>query len=273
MKFVKQDAGVIKQGEGLQGIYDIICEAASTCYKSTPRNGQEAESFINKLIENGHTAMLEFGTVYLKLPVKAVEDDDELMAWQYLWEGSPYVDYDCDGSFFYVTTNVRHMLDCKMWADNVLKYMVSPTSLHERRTVFRITTSIGTARELTRHRKFSFAQESTRYCNYGKDKFGNELTVIVPDKELWKGNQAYYDYINALDEIEKVYMQAINEGVPAQIAREVLPLSLKTEICMCGFISDWKHFLDLRYYETTGKVHPEMKALAKMIKHNLLSHD
>lgn len=272
MKLVSQDARIIKQSEGLQGIYDIICEAASTCYKSTPRSGQEAKTFIEKLIKNGHTAMLEFGTVYFKFPVKDIEDDDELMAWQYLWEGSPYVDYDCDGSFFYVTTNVRHLLDCNLWADNMFKYMVSPTKFHERRTAFRIITSISVARELTRHRVFSFAQESTRYVNYSKKNLG-EIQFIEP---FW-----YKDAIDDTKNVYKMHLAAsertynalINEGRAAQEAREVLPLGTKTEICMCGFDSDWKHFLDLRYFETTGKAHPDMKILAEMIKDKILNYD
>lgn len=119
--------------------------------------------------------------------------------------------------------------------------------------------------ELVRHRVFSFCQESTRYCNYSRDKFGNELTCIIPDKEAWKGNDAYYGMINCLDEIEHVYMKALEEGVTPQIARGILPNILKTEICMCGFEDDWRHFFDLRYRGTTGKPHPDMLNVATML--------
>ena len=118
--------------------------------------------------------------------------------------------------------------------------------------------------ELVRHRTFSFCQESTRYCNYSKDKFGNELTYIIPDKEAWKGNDAYYQMLNCLDEIERVYMKALEEGVTPQIARGILPNMLKTEICVCGFEDAWEHFFALRYYGITGKPHPDMLQVATM---------
>lgn len=265
--FINPSVQVIKQGDGLQGIYNIIASCASTCYQSVPKEGEKAVEFVNKLISNGHHAMLEFGTVYFKLPVEDVEDDDELMHWECLWEGSPYVDYDCDGNYFYVTTNVRHLLDCGLWADNMFKYMVSPTKFHERRTAFRIVTSIGVARELTRHRVFSFAQESTRYCNYSKDKFSNELSFIVPPEGDFT-NDEYLEYVNALTAIEKCYMKLVGDGVSPQIAREVLPLSLKTELCMCGFNKDWKRFFDLR---CDSHAHPHMVRLAKEIQKQLES--
>ena len=115
----------------------------------------------------------------------------------------------------------------------------------------------------------SFCQESTRYCNYSKDKFGNELTCIIPDKESWKGNDAYYQMLNCLDEIEQVYMKALEEGVTPQIARSILPNALKTEICMCGFEEDWKHFFDLR---CAKNAHPDMQVLAKKLKEQFIEN-
>ena len=143
-----------------------------------------------------------------------------------------------------------------------------------------------------RHRVFSFAQESTRYCNYSKDKFGNELTFICPswlnlnlgnyefvtkegepvsiagdgyfkssldtDKDVW--------ILQAMLNAELSYKGLLAEGCSPQEARQVLPNALKTEICMTGFASDWKKFFDLRYFEVTGKAHPDMKLLATMMK-------
>lgn len=117
-------------------------------------------------------------------------------------------------------------------------------------------------------RVFSFAQESTRYCNYSKDKFGNELTCIIPDKENWKGNTAYYEMLNCLDEIERVYMHAIKEGVTPQIARAILPNTLKTEVVMTGFVTDWEHFFDLR---CAPNAHPDMQYLANKLKEEFIS--
>lgn len=115
---------------------------------------------------------------------------------------------------------------------------------------------------MVRHRVFSFAQESTRYCNYSKDKFNNELTFIFPH---WLLNRDHDKFIVALGNTEKYYFTLLDQGWTPQEARQVLPNALKTEICMTGFESDWKHFLDLRYFEVTGKAHPDMKELATKI--------
>lgn len=266
MKFVNQSAELIQQKEGIQGIFDIIAECAATCYKSTPKTGESAKEFVDKLIKNGHTAMLEFGTVYYTIPRKDIERCDELQDWKYDWDGSPYIDYDCDGNYFYVTTNLRYVMESYMWAENMEKYIVEPTEYHPKRVCVRIITSIGIARELTRHRVFSFAQESTRYCNYSTDKFGGELTFITPDKEAWGGcTDAYVKQINILTDVENCYLTAIQHGVSPQVTRNILLLSTKTEICMCGFVDDWKRFMDLRLRGTTGAPHPEIKILAEQI--------
>lgn len=137
--------------------------------------------------------------------------------------------------------------------------------------------------ELVRHRVFSFAQESTRYCNYSKDKFGNEVTFIKPswadsieignyfikhdyEKGTYSANFGYVgysqDYLTSLCEAENAYFEMLNKGCTPQQARAVLPNALKTEVCMTGFASDWRFFFDLRYYGETGKPHPDMELLA-----------
>ena len=154
--------------------------------------------------------------------------------------------------------------------------------------------------EFVRHRVFSFAQESTRYCNYSKDKFGNELTFIIP---CWADSLAlqevkgtiinhdeygnligeyYYhltgkgnpwfkpweitperNFIANLQISEQLYLELLNQGWKPQQARAVLPNSLKTELVVTGFTSDWNHFFDLRARGTTGAPHPQAKELAE----------
>lgn len=121
-------------------------------------------------------------------------------------------------------------------------------------------------------RVFSFAQESTRYCNYSKDKFGNELTFVFPiwmDEELLKSYGEYHTiprsatpesiFIAGLNNAEKDYLALINLGWKPQEARAVLPTALKTELVMTGFVSDWKHFFELR---CPGSAHPQARELA-----------
>src|SRR5574344_2740104 len=127
--------------------------------------------------------------------------------------------------------------------------------------------------ELVRHRVMSFAQESTRYCNYSKDKFGNELTFIIPSwfSEEKQANISlkYSDLIgenNAellckqfLCNSEITYNKLLEEGWKPQEARQVLPNALKTELVMTGFVSDWQHFFGLRCDKAA---HPQARELA-----------
>lgn len=136
--------------------------------------------------------------------------------------------------------------------------------------------------EFVRHRVFSFAQESTRYCNYSKDKFGNELTFIIPTKleeylygdytrreyeyhkdiELFQSseNPDASNFLQTLCWTESNYFTLLQNGWKPQEARAILPNALKTELVMTGFVSDWKHFFELRDAKTA---HPDAQALAK----------
>lgn len=125
----------------------------------------------------------------------------------------------------------------------------------------KFVTDRGISHEIVRHRLASFAQESTRYCNYIKDKFGNEISVIKP-QELVKGSFEYIVWKKQCEQAEKAYFKLIDNGVKPETARSVLPTSLKTTIVMTANIREWRHFLNLRAVGTTGKPHPDMQALA-----------
>ena len=122
----------------------------------------------------------------------------------------------------------------------------------------------GISHELVRHRMASFAQESTRYCNYSKDKFGGELTFILP-KYLQPGTKSFSLWVKAMGDAEDAYMAMLDEGLTAQEARGVLPNSLKTEIIMTANYREWRHFFILRAAEDTRRVHPQMKELAQRL--------
>ena len=124
--------------------------------------------------------------------------------------------------------------------------------------------------EIVRHRVMSFAQESTRYCNYSKDKFGNELTFIRPHNEsvLTGPLEANSTFVTAMMQAEQNYLDMLDEGFKPQIARQVLPNALKTEIVVTGFESDWEHFFELR---TAGAAHPDMRKLALELQEKLNS--
>lgn len=129
----------------------------------------------------------------------------------------------------------------------------------------RFITDRGVSHELVRHRRFSFAQESTRYCNYSKDKFGGHVTYCKPSTyDYWTMDQK--DTFNtALSAIDSVYNYLVTEGenkLTPQQARAILPNSLKTEIVVSGPAYEWDHFFKLRSKGTTGAPHPDMKYVA-----------
>lgn len=116
----------------------------------------------------------------------------------------------------------------------------------------------GVSHEIVRHRMASYCQESTRYCNYSKDKFGNEITVIKPC--FWEDNSDLYrDWRSAMRMAESHYFDLLAQGATPQEARSVLPNSLKTEIVMTANVREWRHFLKLR---TSSAAHPQIREVA-----------
>lgn len=122
-------------------------------------------------------------------------------------------------------------------------------------------TDRGVTHEIVRHRLASYAQESTRYCNYGKDKFNNEITVIKPSCIEKTGTDCeytkeYLDWYHSCTVAEKSYFELINNGVKPQTARSILPTCLKTEIVITTNLREWRHFLKLR---TSKAAHPDIR--------------
>lgn len=126
----------------------------------------------------------------------------------------------------------------------------------------------GVSHEIVRHRVASFAQESTRYCNYGTK--GGEITVIEPFYLMADGvnvstdnwSERYGAWVSACEEAEKSYLRMIADGASPQEARAVLPTSLKTEVVMTANLREWRHFFSLRACGVTGKPHPQMLEVA-----------
>lgn len=127
----------------------------------------------------------------------------------------------------------------------------------------------GVSHELVRHRLASFAQESTRYCNYGKNKFGNECTFIEPFFFCWDGtsdrdNDALYNiWLDDCEFSEKTYLRMLELGATPQEARTVLPNSIKTEVVVTMNYREWRHFFKLRAARATGPAHPQMEEITR----------
>lgn len=274
MKLIKPSFTILHQAPRLEGVYKQIELAGRTCYKSEDKiTPDSAKAFVERMINSGHGAMLEHGTVYLGMPIETIIPI-EANGWG-KYESNKYskggVVCSINGEKRVATTTNLRVLVENGWLDD-LQYICEPTKYHEKRITVRFICDRGVSHEFVRHRVFSFAQESTRYCNYSKDKFGNELTFIQPCY-LNEAELAQYGpyhlvsrnkspesiFICSLNNAEKDYLTLIESGWKAQEARAVLPNALKTELVMTGFVTDWQHFFDLR---CASNAHPQARELA-----------
>ena len=290
MKLINSKVEILEPtGYTIDDIYKQIEIAGRTCYKSEDKiTPTSAKEFVDRMIKSGHGAMLEHGTVYLTIPTQ--NSNSEKYKRNH-YSAVNIVSVDGINGRTFVTTNYRVLVENE-WLDD-LKYICEPTVFHEKRISVRWTCDRGVSHEFVRHRVFSFAQESTRYCNYSKDKFGNELTFIIPTwLTLPESNYTYCDgdwidankqviqisedeanahsFLNTLDCSEYQYTMLMNAGWKPQQARQVLPNALKTELVMTGFESDWKHFFELR---CDTAAHPDARKLALELYNKLYNKE
>lgn len=267
MNLIAPSYNIINQKPGLEGIYEQIEMAGRNCYKSQRPEGKTAKDFVDKLIESKHFAVLEHGTVYLEVPYDVWK--------KYEYNGividNPWVNYklSCWEDTIYITSNYRWIIENNL--EDLLEYICEPTEFHEKRITVKFTSNLHFYKDITRHRLFSYCIESTRYCNYSKDKYGNELTFISP--QWLKEDRASKLFKKNLLAIEDTYLSLIQEGWKAQEAAEVLPQAIKADIIMTGFICDWKHVFDLRtsIIAATGKPHPEISRLMDPLYKDFIS--
>ena len=278
MKLIKPSYQIIEPtGYTIDNIYKSIELVGRVSHKSEDRITEDsAKTFVEKMMKMKHLSTCEFGTIYLKIPVTH---------WGYLHYSGEDSEYDFDyfsthrcinpysrmtivDNMAYITTNYRVLVE-NNWL-NDLKYLCEPTEYHHKRYTVKFICDRGILAEFTRHRKFSFMAESSRYNNYSKDKFGNKLTFIKP---CWltgdmKSNLTYLEWETTLQEIEKSYLMLTKNGWKAEEARSILPLSLKTELYMCGFAEDWEKFFELR---CATNAHSQARELAIPLKEEFIS--
>ena len=295
MKLIKPNYTILEQGPGIEGVYKAIEEAGRTCYQSSHKIAEgTAKEFVDKMIKSRHGAMLEHGTVYLKCNntmsgntyilfskyfnnkysiSKCIENREDISN-----RGISFTEY-------FITTNFRVLVE-NDWLDD-LQYICEPTEYHEKRISVRFICDIGVSREYNRHRVDSIAEQSTRYCNFTKDKFNNEINYIIPswiteeeinkvpkyitqidipnDKfgTLYEKETSSWSALNwwlwSLACAELAYIKMVNLGWTPQQARDVLPLSTKTDLIHTTFVSDWNHFFSLR---DANAAHPQARELA-----------
>lgn len=274
MKLIKSSFEILPQASGLEGIYKQIELAGRNCYKSEDKicDGS-AIKMVENLVKRGHGTPLEHGTVYLYIPFDAMKEKWLLIN---RYKDNPYSKVVIRNESFllgkngyYITTNYRVLVENK-WLED-LKYICEPTEYHEKRVSVMITCAIAISREFNRHRTFSICEQSTRYCNYSLGKFDGNITFIIP---TWSENiTSLVDYnkltmsektlLRIFSDAETAYMELVNQQKKPQEAREALPLATATTVMYTGFVSDWKHFFELR---TAIGAHPDARAIATALQ-------
>lgn len=289
MKLINPSTCILQpNGYTMAEVLKFITLVAYTCYKTDKViTDDSASEFVNKLKKSGHLAMLEHGTIYLKIPhnflgrmlygkIVNFYSHNKYSKVNFGYE-KPLDVFDHGGnqlshsntiSFAYITTNLRVIEENQRWDD--LEYICEPSDHHAMRRTVKFITDRGVSHELVRHRVFSFAQESTRYCNYGKDKFGSEITFIEPTWYNEAEGVIKSSFESFLKYSEDAYMDLLDHQYTPQQARQVLPNALKTEVVLTAFESDWVHFFNLRSIGTTGRPHPDMQALATPLLEDFL---
>ncbi len=284
MKLIKQNFKIIDQEDyTLEGIKKFIEKCGRVCYKSECNIMDNSyEKFVDMLINKKHYRPLEFGTVYLKVE-GYTDDSTDCIVSKYI--NNPWSKvYDKYGkvtifeSEAYITTNYRVIIE-NGWEDD-LEYLCAPTMYHCKRHTVHMVLSRGVMDEFRTHVALSHLAESTRYCNYSKDKFNTEIACVIPHycPDLIEGNS--YDlsiceygltqtenlpkksakWIKSMCQAEQNYMDLIDDGCTAQEARDALPLAVKSELISCGFSDAWSNFF---YRRCAKDAHPMAREIAQ----------
>jgi thymidylate synthase (FAD) len=276
MKLINQSFEILEQKDfTLKGIKQFIERCARVSYKSENRMTDSSyEKFVGMLESRDHARPLEFGTVHLRMSNAQFETLQTL-----LMDGKVYSDYWIEYNIIdtededncYVTTNYRYYLEmCKyaVWLPMHLDKSDSP--LYPKRYTVHMILDRGVMDEFRTHVGLSHLAESTRYCNYSKDKFNNEVTFIIPcwvnthcpNKEGEGPSIADTEWSDAMDFAEKYYFSLLVKGWTPQQARSVLPLGVKSELISCGFSGAWENFF---YRRDAKDAHPMAQEIAKPI--------
>lgn len=273
MKLIKQSFEILEQTDySLKGIKQFIERCGRVCYKSEDRiTDSSYEKFVDMLINKDHARPLEFGTVHLLIP-----ESDFKEAYASLVEiglnNCDWLQYCYYQGSYYVTTNYRYYLDIIKSASSIQKYFSETYSkYYPKRYTVHFIISRAIMDEFRTHVTLSHLAESTRYCNYSKNKFNNVITFVIPNwcKSLVEGSIQEYSpfeintdeaiFMNSIQNAQNSYLSLLKKGWTPQQARDVLPLSVKSELISCGFGSAWLNFF---YRRCAKDAHPMAREIA-----------
>lgn len=315
MRILTSQASLVPQGPGIEGAFKQIEKVGRACWASENLiTDDSCWDFVENLMKRKHGAPLEHGTLYLVYLVGSPMYDPHYIV--HLsdvnkFKSNPYskvvqksfdtanqADNEWMHSFveeygpttaYFITTNLRVIVEnfSEEEVEKVLDHAVNnPYPEHIRRITVHFTCQRAISAEFNRHRKDSIMERSSRYCNFSKDKFGNEISIVMPDWVTGADStlNSFQEYAEALvnfghSEWRKIdywlfanmacewsYMNLLELGCKPEEARDVLPMDLQTELYHTAFIDDWIHFFKLRAWQSKGnKPHPEAKKLARQV--------
>lgn len=285
MKLIKQSFEIINQTDfSLMGIKKHIERCARVSYKSEDRiTDSSYEKFVEMLESRGHDRPLEFGTVHLEMCLSDFHKMRDTLLIGRIWNDQ-WIKYVYVGDIVYITTNYRYYLALsKIYPSIGEAFTPQDNGYYPKRHTVHMILSRGVMDEFRTHVGLSHLAESTRYCNYSKDKFDNEITFVRPN---WNNlplqdygtldnpnsiNLEHYsrqeiEVLNHYIDCEYRYFNLLKYGCKPQEAREVLPLGVKSELISCGFKDAWENFFMRR---CASDAHPMAREVAVPLKEEL----
>lgn len=281
MKIIEPKVELWQQGDDSKA---HVARCARVCYGRETGND---EATIKRLINDGHWSMFRHGTYY----IIANDSDKTLETIIINYANTIGFSYHYEKHVYYITVNGNWVLDHKTQFGYLSKYIVpiedfrnTEIGFHMMRYTFCVDTQISTSRELNRVSPNNIAEKSTRYvyedgsiCRphwlNGYDIFKNidSHYIVYKDRELDTDiNHKVLTYIQSCDNSFTNYKYLVESGLHRQDARGVLPLDTATRCVYTYSLKEWRAIIDLRYYGTTGKPHPNAKLIAGMIRNNLM---
>lgn len=289
MRMINPSVSVITEKDPFKKIERV----GRTCYKSEDKITEDsAKKFYKGLCNRKHTAMVEHAVFLFKLDrfqydvlkvlnhykylnftedcgrylvsgnLRALNESGATSLCKALYDLDPDLIYNEGMRTFLSTYEVEGKVSVIDFSD--LKNPTENEFMNHFYMTFHYVTDRGVTHEMVRHRPASYAQESTRYCNYAKEQFGGELTIIKPAHWDSLPDHIKHSYIKTWESSEYEYDYLIRHGETPQQARAVLPNALKTEIIMTACAGELEHYFDLRARGVTGAPHPDIKVVANM---------
>lgn len=286
MKLIEPNVQEITDFEGVDNFYKAVARAARICYASDKTT--DDKELCERLIESKHYSPFEHAIIsiderklgrrysiiediargkYNKYVIKEhfVTDLHKPDYWRYYINGRTLVEFFAKSKFYEGTVLQNIDFFLRIIKDNNC----------EAKSIFKsfiVDTSIGCTREMNRHHdNFYIVEQSTRYCNFSKDKFGNEVAFNKPYWYDADGIMSLLDnvtatnWIKAMENAEIMYLGMLKKGVPTDIARGILPLDTHTRAIYTATLEEWNHIIDLRLKGTTGKPHGDIMIIADKI--------